>query len=85
MAEKIIELKGIKCIHGKYIVTHGSYYVECGICGEKLNPFYVIEDLARSESKLRWEFEKLDERVEKTKDKMRCKCQHCGKMTKIER
>jgi len=36
-----------KCKHTKFIVDESLNEVECGICGEKLNPIWVISQMAK--------------------------------------
>ena len=84
--DKIIDFKKWPtCRHSNFLVDSSLQEVECGKCGAKLNPMYVIERMANKESMSRNAIEELSAIVEKTKDKLRCKCQHCHKMTRIQR
>lgn len=87
MSETVIELKRFndKCRHNKYIVDPQLATVECAICGEKLNPIWVLTELSHKEARARNVVDDLKEQAEKTKNKLRCKCQHCGEMTRILR
>lgn len=71
------------CQHNKFILDDQLGYVKCGICGEQLNPMWVIQRFSDSEHRLFRHLEQLRNLVEVTKNKTRCKCEHCGKMTNI--
>lgn len=73
------------CMHNRFILDTSLDAVTCGICGEKLNPMWVLENLAIRESRYEIRIRKLQKTEEKTAAKLRCKCEHCGKMTKIYR
>ena len=72
-----------KCQHNKFVVDTQLGYVKCGLCGEHLNPMWVIEQYANAEHRLFKQFEYLTGLNQELKDKTKCKCQHCGKMTSI--
>ena len=84
--EKIINFtKWPTCRHSNFIVDVSLQEVECGKCGQKLNPMFVIERMANEESRERGLIKELKEEIEKSRSKMRCKCEHCKKMTRIAR
>ena len=86
MSEKVINLtKWPTCRHSNFLVDVSLQEVECGKCGQKLNPMFVIERMANEESRGRSLLTELQEDIEKSKNKMRCKCEHCQKMTRIQR
>lgn len=68
--------------HGPFVVNEANAEVVCKTCGEKLNPMWVLASLAKSEARNSHRLEKLQEQVRETETKMRCKCEHCGKMTR---
>lgn len=74
-----------RCRHNKYIVDRTLSAVECGICGERLNPIWVLEQLCDQESRARQHLNALKDKAEKAKEKNRCKCEHCKNMTRIQR
>lgn len=80
---QVVERFARKCQHNKFILDDQLGYVKCGICGEQLNPMWVIQRFADSEHRLFQHLEKLRNLVEVTKGKARCKCEHCGKVTRI--
>ncbi|MEA5281413.1 hypothetical protein [Vibrio parahaemolyticus] len=73
------------CRHKSFIVDARLNVVECGDCGAKLNPMWTLTELAARESRYRNHIEQLKAKVEKTEARLRCKCQHCGNMTRIIR
>lgn len=86
ISENVIVLKrSFKCIHNKFIVDPELDYVRCGICGEHLNPMCVLRDLANREHRASQRVRVLNEMAEKAIQKNRCKCEHCGKMTRIQK
>ncbi len=76
------------CQHGDFLVDETKAEVECGICKEKLNPMWVLNRIAQADSNFRREHARLRAVNQIMKEKMenrtRCKCQHCGKMTRIK-
>lgn len=86
MSDKILHLKNKyrpNCSHNKFIVDPQLSTVECGLCGEKLNPMWVLEQYAKGESRLFNQLYTLKSEIEISKSKVRCKCKHCGKITSI--
>lgn len=86
--EKVLERKNIfadRCHHGRYLVDTEMGYVECGICSEKLNPMFVLGQLCNEEARAWVSLEAIKKLAKQTEDKLRCKCQHCKKMTRIYR
>ncbi len=75
----------LKCQHGDFKINESNDTVECGLCREVLSPMWVLKLLANKNSQLYWRWQEMQEKAEKTRNKMRCKCQHCGKMTAIQR
>lgn len=74
-----------KCQHTRFIVDESESMVECGICGEKLNPIWVIAQLAGDEHRAIRRLKEIEEMAERAVRKTKCKCQHCNKMTDIVR
>jgi len=86
ISENVIALKrSFKCAHNKFVVDPELDYVECGICGERLNPIWVICEFANREHRANQRIRALNEIAEKAIQKNRCKCEHCGKMTRIQK
>ena len=71
------------CKHGQFLVDPEKAEVECGYCGEKLNPMYVLEKLCSEESRFTRERKRYIAILREFKKKSRCKCKHCGKFTDI--
>lgn len=76
---------GRRCQHNKFIVDEQLGEVECGICGDKLNPIWVLRHLCGEEARYYQRLSFLREEAEKAKAKNRCKCEKCGQMTRIEK
>lgn len=72
-----------KCKHRDVTIDQSLYYVKCNICGETIDPVYFLHSIAMEENVLKWKISELKEELEKLKNKTRCKCDHCGKMTRI--
>lgn len=89
----IIEIKRAykrECQHGPFIVDMSLDSVECEKCHDLLSPMWVLRELMHHKSKYNdhiWkkheELKRVRDDLEKAKDKARCKCKHCGKMTPI--
>ena len=74
-----------ECMHGSYIVDETLNQVECGKCKKTLNPMWVLNELARTESNNRYRLADVKRELKETENKMHCKCDKCGKMTRIAR
>lgn len=92
---KVVQWDG-KCNHsfhvdgGKvrdahYLIREGETEVECGLCGTRLDPMFVLRRLANEET--RWERtrQQYKEEMQRLAERERTKCHHCGKMTRISR
>ena len=73
-----------KCQHKQLIVDDVLDTVECGDCGAKLNPVNMLLRFAREESLWAQRAVELKKLVALHDAKIRCKCQHCGKMTHVK-
>jgi hypothetical protein len=66
-----------------YLIREGETEVECGNCGTKLDPVWVLLQLARHESNYNRKREIAAEEMKRLRERERTQCEHCGKMTKI--
>lgn len=71
------------CKHLHIVVDEYLSEVECSDCGKKLNPMAVLLRFAREESRLARERERVADLLSKLSQRVRCKCDHCGKFTGI--
>jgi hypothetical protein len=71
--------------HVTYHIREGETEVECGNCKTRLDPMWVLRELANRES--RWNQTRLtyQEEMARLRERERTKCDHCGKMTRISR
>ena len=74
---------GLRDVH--YLIREGETEVECGNCGTRLDPMFVLRNLAKKESDWNRTREVYQEEMARLKDRQRTTCQHCGKMTRISR
>lgn len=66
-----------------YKIRPGEAEVECGMCGVRLDPMFVLTQMANMESMwLNAQRRYIDVRKELEK-RTRCKCYFCGRMTPI--
>lgn len=74
-----------KCNHYSvgYIVDASAAQVECGKCGEKLNPMWVLGQLASDDRRFAESQKRYQEEMERLSKRARTKCQYCGSMTRI--
>lgn len=82
---EVIKRKWETCSHTKYLVSEKLNYVECGLCGKELNPMWVLAQMCNRENRANMEVDRLKKIAEKADSKNRCKCEHCGKMTRIQK
>lgn len=66
-----------------YVVDVSDSQVECGTCGNKLNPMWVLEQLARREHRFHEAEKTYREAIARLEKRQKTKCQHCGEITKI--
>lgn len=71
------------CDHWKVIVNEKFAKCECGDCGKELNPMWVLTRYANEESRFVRERKAYIEAYEAYEKRSRTKCQHCGKITRI--
>lgn len=72
-----------KCQHNRVQVDAELAEVECKDCGAKLNAIAVLVRYATEESRLSQRIEAMKTEREKLEKRVRCKCQHCGQMTRV--
>lgn len=88
MTEKVLEMANTfaaRCQHNKFMVDKRNAFVECGLCGEKLNPIWVLEQLCNKEARVIRHAEELERVAVKAAAKNKCKCEKCGEFTRIQR
>lgn len=72
-----------KCRHRHMTVDEELNTVQCDDCGAQLNPVAVLMRFATEESSWTQQANSLRELHKKLDARVRCKCQHCGQMTRI--
>lgn len=76
------ECRHLNC---QYIISEELAEVECGRCGAKLNPMWVLGQLAHSDRRMHEAAERYRDEIKRLNERSRTKCQHCGQMTGISR
>lgn len=81
------EVPKVGCQHlfVQYIVDQALAEVECGACGAKLNPMWVLVRLACQDRRYEEGQKRYQEEMKRLSERERTKCGHCGKMTHISR
>ena len=74
-----------KLVHFPFLIREGETEVECGGCGTKLDPMWVLRNLANEENGWKMAQERYLDEMKRLSERSRTECQHCGKMTKISR
>ena len=74
-----------KCYHEQFVVDQAKAEVECGTCGERLNPMWVLQQLTARDSRFHDAHRIYNETMKRLDERVRTKCDHCGKMTRIRR
>ncbi len=74
-----------KCHHDKFVIDQARAEVECGSCGEKLNPMWVLNSLTARDSRFHAAHFRHADEMKRLTERERTKCQHCGQMTRISR
>ncbi len=65
------------------IVNTSLAEVTCGSCGEKLNPMWVLGQLATRDRNFAEAHDRYHEQMKRLDERTSTKCRHCGKMTRI--
>lgn len=68
-----------------YLIRDGETEVECGNCGTKLEPMWVLSRLAHEETDFDRKRQIAADEMKRLQDRTRTKCDHCGQMTRISR
>lgn len=82
------EVGKVRCSHffvdnAKLIIDEKLATVECGHCGERLNPMSALSWLAHRDSQFHRAAKRYQEEQRRLAARSRTKCQHCGQMTRI--
>lgn len=82
-----IPLGDSTCSHTfvQYMVDPSLAEVVCGKCKARLNPMWVLEQLARADRRHAESQKAAREAQKRLDERSRTKCQHCNKMTRISR
>ncbi len=68
-----------------YMIRKGETEVECGGCGIKLDPMFVLTLMANAETDWLRTRETYIEEMKRLDERKATKCDHCGQMTRISR
>lgn len=92
LSEVINKYRADKCQHRQLIIDQDLNDVECASCHAKLNPISMLARFANEQTlwfnrgqQYQKYIKELNELDHQLAHKHRCKCEHCGKMTKIDR
>lgn len=70
--------------HGPYVIDQRAAQVQCQACGMLMNPIQCLVEYARQWEHIDWRMEEMRKLKAKLEEKQRCKCEHCGKFTKVK-
>ena len=77
------------CKHHSVLVDEDLWQITCKDCGEVLDPIAYLVRLSNEQSYQDILCNKYKHLVEELQEKLRdmnkCKCEHCGKFTKIDK
>ncbi len=76
-------VRDFSCRHRWFVVDETKNEVECGECGERLNPIWVLEQFAIKETALACTRDRLARKVDELKGRTRYKCGSCGQMNNL--
>ncbi|MGF6792750.1 hypothetical protein [Paraburkholderia sp. 35.1] len=75
-----------QCWHGHgFIVDEQLADVTCAACGGKLNPLWVLAQLANRENRFHELHAPYQDELARLAERQRTKCERCGQMTRISR
>lgn len=72
-----------RCRHMHVVVDVDLAEVECDDCGERLNPVATLLRFAHEENRLKHRIDELNKINKRLSKRVRTKCQHCGRMTRV--
>jgi hypothetical protein len=71
------------CKHGNFIVDNELAKVTCTKCDKEVNPIWLLHQMAINESRYERNRQASIEAAEALDKRVRTKCEHCKKMTRI--
>lgn len=74
---------GAKQIDAHYLIREGETEVECGLCGTRLDPMFVLMRLATEEQQWSRTRKAYQDEMSRLNKRRRTKCDHCGQMARI--
>ena len=75
----------VRFVDVQYLIREGETEVECGNCGTKLDPMFVIRHLATKETEWSMLRERYRSEMKRLSERKATKCRHCGRITPISR
>lgn len=82
----LYEVESRPCRHMQgFIVDESATEVTCKVCSAKLNPMWVLTQLAHKETKYHLSAERYRDEMERLANRSKTKCQHCHRMTRISK
>lgn len=79
------EIRNGRIVHAHFNIRHGETEVECGLCGTRLDPMFVLVRMANEESQWSRTRQNYQDEMKRLNERLRTKCQHCDRMTRIRR
>lgn len=87
VGDKVLELvpeyQLRKCRHTRYEVDRALAQVTCKDCKEKLDPMYVLVQIAHGETKYHDLHARYQDEMGRLSNRTKAKCEHCSRMTRI--
>lgn len=74
---------GVGMVNAQYLIREGETEVECSLCNTRLDPMFVLRELACKEHRWNHQRQTYQEEMRRLSERTRTKCDHCGKMTRI--
>lgn len=71
------------CQHTNLSIDEDLAEASCDDCGAKLNPIGVLTRFANEQTRWAQKADAARALLAKIDERIRCTCQHCGKMTRI--
>ena len=85
--ERFLVIETRECSHfnATYIVDDTLSEVTCSKCKAKLNPMFVLKQLAQKETRWHEHFKQYQDEMKRLSERSKTKCQHCKQMTRISK
>lgn len=74
-----------KMRNANFLIREGETEVECGLCGTRVDPMFVLRIMATEETTWQHSRKRYQDEMKRLEERKATKCEHCDRMTRISR